>query len=154
MNTDSAKLMHSGESANSRIVLDNDVPGQGCRVGHDDVIAENAIMSNMCVDHEEIVIPNQGPTAALGCSPVHCDIFSKYVVIANYQLGVFPLVFEVLRRQPNRAIGIKLTVLADLRASVDHHVRSYLATLPEGDMIADVIATFGTINMIAGELDR
>jgi len=24
----------------------------------------------------------------------------------------------------------------------------------EGDMIADIVATFGTVNMIAGELDR
>ncbi len=24
----------------------------------------------------------------------------------------------------------------------------------EGDMVADIIATFGTVNMIAGELDR
>src|SRR5262245_30444630 len=100
MNTDSAKLMHSGKSANGHIVLDNDVSRQRCRIRHNDVIADNTIMSDMCADHEDIMIPNQGTAASLDRSSIHRDIFSEYVVIADHQLGIFPMVFEVLRRKP------------------------------------------------------
>src|SRR5262245_9106166 len=137
MNTDSAKLMHSRESADSCIVLDNHVPGQGCRIGHNDVIAENTIMSDMCVDHEEIVIPNQGTTAALGRTTVHRDIFSEYVVITHHQLGIFPMVLEVLRRKPDGAIRKKLAVVADPRAPLNHYMRAYPAALSHSHMIAD-----------------
>jgi hypothetical protein len=130
MGTNPAELMHPGESTDGRVVLDNDVSGQRGCVGQDDVIAQDTIMSDMTIDHEEIMIPNQGAAPALDGSAVHRDVFSEYVAVPDNQFGMFSFVFEILRWKTDGGIRKKLATVADLCATLDHNMGVYPTPLP------------------------
>ena len=57
--------------------------------------------------------------------------------MANDDLRRLPFISEVLRRSADRGKGMQLVPLANLRPSVDRHMRQQSGSLPDRDMLAD-----------------
>src|SRR5205823_1957112 len=66
MPPDADELVHRREAAEQGVILDHDVARQGRVVGHDDVIADLAIMRHVDADHEKTIVADPGDHAAAG----------------------------------------------------------------------------------------
>ena len=77
-----AELMHGSQTTNNGAVFDDDVTSKGGDVGHDDMIAQLAVVGDMGVGEQVIVRANNGGVA-LGSGAMDGDIFADGVVVAN-----------------------------------------------------------------------
>ena len=113
------------------------MPGQCGRVRHNDVIPQLAVVTDMRVGHQEIVIADpRYPTAPLGAA-MNIDIFTKDVVMADREKRIFTLEFEILGLKTDGRKRIKLVALADFRGAFDDDVRLETAALPDVDARTD-----------------
>ena len=81
--------MHAGVRSDRGMVLDDHVAGQGCRIGHDDVVAEKAVVRDVGCDHQEIVVSDAGVSATAFGAAMDVDVFAKCVVGTDRQKGLF-----------------------------------------------------------------
>ncbi len=61
--TDAGELVHGGQPAQGDEVAHLHVPGQRRAVGEDAAVAHLAVVGNVAVGHEEVVVPNPGDAA-------------------------------------------------------------------------------------------
>ena len=74
--------------------------------------ANDAIMGDMSLGHEQIVASDAGNPAALDRSPAHRDTFAKYIAIAYVEAGSLASILQILRVSADAAKGMK-----DVRAA-------------------------------------
>src|SRR5919201_5955820 len=67
MCADAHVLMHWAKRADRRPVFHDYMPGERGRVGHDDVIADHAIMGDVGISHDQAMIANTREAATLRC---------------------------------------------------------------------------------------
>ena len=90
--------MDSDQPTHDHEVLDHDVAAERGAVGDDVTIAEEAIMGDVALHHQEILIAHPGHHAA-ACGPwIERNILAYRVTIADQKLARFALIFEILRR--------------------------------------------------------
>lgn len=92
MSSDTDELVNRAESADDSPLFDSDVSGERGGVGHDDVVSDEAIVSDVGIGHDEAVTADLRELAALNCAAVDGDVFTDFVVIANFEAGGFSFV--------------------------------------------------------------
>ncbi len=111
----------------------DDVAPQGGVVGHDDAVAHPAIVGHVGVGQEEVAPAHGGDAAAAGRAPVHGGKFPDGVVVADDQLGLFALEFQVLGHLPENRKLKDAAAAADGSEVPDHHVGADVGVGPDGD---------------------
>jgi hypothetical protein len=76
--------------------------GQRGGVRHDDAIAEDAVVSNMGLGHDQAIVTYQSSHPPAGGPPVNRYKFANLVSTADLSLGGLPSIFQILRRQSYR----------------------------------------------------
>src|SRR5699024_447992 len=87
-----------------------------------------AIMGNMHIGHNPVVIANTGNPYILDCARVNGDILSYGIIVANFQSCGFASIFFVLGNTANRTKSVKLIVLADIRMAINYAMWSNTGT--------------------------
>src|SRR5512139_1108493 len=85
--SDAHKLKHAGQPSDDGMITDGDVPGKACRIGHNNMVAEPAIMCHVHVGHQNAFRPEGGDPPPLDGSTVDRDILPDDVVMADDDLG-------------------------------------------------------------------
>src|SRR5258707_12094786 len=93
-------------------------------IRHHDLVAEIAVVSDVRIRHQQIVVADAGHPLVVGGAAIHRDGFAKYVAVADFEARRLALVFLVLRRVAQGSELKYLIVSADPRRTVDHRVRS------------------------------
>ena len=75
-----------------------DMTGQRRRIRHDDVTAERAVVADVRVRHQKIVIADSRMSAASLRSAMDVHVFAKDVVMADRQERLFAFKLQILRR--------------------------------------------------------
>lgn len=70
---------------------------QGCAISHNNVVANDAIMRDVGVSHEQVVIANFGDALVLLGAPVQGRKFTDRVTVAYFQPGYLGGVLFILR---------------------------------------------------------
>src|SRR5205085_10576718 len=98
------------------------VTGEWCGVGHDDAVADQAIVRDVRLRHEEAIVARlrQHP-AALRAAMVG-DELADMIAPADARLGWLALVFHILRRAADGDAGKHVGLVADPRAAVNNAV--------------------------------
>src|SRR5882724_4133521 len=117
---DAAELMHAGISPDVCAVFDAHMAGQGRRVSHNDVVANQTIMGDVRLGHQEAVIANFGDPAAAGGAAMNRHKLTDARAAANLSLSFLTREFQILRRQSNRYKRIQMRFITNTRAAVDH----------------------------------
>src|SRR5215203_5351914 len=80
---DAAELVHTGIRANVSAVLDHYMTGEGGSVCHDDAVADQAVVRDVRLGHDEAVVADSREHSAAGSSPVNGDEFAYLVTLAD-----------------------------------------------------------------------
>ena len=99
---DADKVMDRAQRSHHRPLSDRDVAAQGRGIGQDDVVADDAIVRDMGVGHDQRVAANAGQSAALDGAAVDGDKLANLVVVADLEARRFAGVGDVLRRHADR----------------------------------------------------
>jgi hypothetical protein len=70
---------------------------QRCGIGHNDVIADLAIVCHMTVSHDEVMAADHGDSVTTEGAAVQADELPEDIVIAYPKIGCFPVEFQILR---------------------------------------------------------
>src|SRR5262245_52335503 len=114
MRPHTAELMYAGKCPHCRMVFDNDMACESRRIGEDNVISQDAVMADVGVCHEIIMIPDSCVTAATLCTPMNVHVFAEHIVIADREQGLLALELQILRLKTDRPEGVKMIVVANL----------------------------------------
>ncbi len=137
--------MDARQSADDGEVLHMDVAGQIGRIGHDDVIPQLAVVGDMAVGHQQVVIADEGD-ADVGCGrPVDRDILPDRVVVADDDPRRLPPVFQVLRGAAEGGELGDAASLADVGVALDDHMGADDRVFPD--------MAIGTDDAVRSDLD-
>src|SRR6266849_3237223 len=133
MRPNAYKMVYRTKRADVGPVFDNDMSSQRRGVSHDDVAADLAIVRDVSVGHDQVVVPDPGEAAALHRAAINRDELANLVVIADLEARRLARVRNVLRRQANRREREESIIDADLRRSFQGDVRHQMAALAQFD---------------------
>jgi hypothetical protein len=145
MRPNPAKLMHGGKCSNGCMISDRNVSGERCGICHDDVVSHDAVMGDVTVGHQKIIVSNNGNSMTSPRSAVQAHKLPEYIIIADFEIGRFPLVFEVLRIGSDRTVTIKTAPFPDAGPAMNANMRIQNGSRPNRHIRSDdtVGADFG-----------
>lgn len=124
MCADANELVYDGESAQDGPVPHMDMARKLGVVRKDRVAAYLAIVRQMDVSHDPVVVPDGGHSTILHGADVHGAELADGVAIAKNQLARFAAVLFVLGNAAERCVPEDAVVLPDRRVAFDDAVRA------------------------------
>jgi len=126
---DPAELMNGCETTEPYIVANFDMPGEGNIIGHHDIVADRAIMSNVGPDHDVAIFSNARQATMFRHSRMGCRVLAEDRPCPNLQTGVWCFAHaNDLRATPQNRVRIQKAVFADLRVANNAGVRNKFCT--------------------------
>ena len=96
--SDTAELVYAGISADIRAIIDDHVAGQGRGVGHDYVIAEQAIMGDVRLGHQETIVASFRYSAAAGGAAMNSHEFADAIPPPDFSFSRLACELQILGR--------------------------------------------------------
>ena len=134
---DMPELVHCGKAADDRKIVHTHMPAEGGPVGHDDVVAELAVMGDVRVGHTQVAAADAGQAAPAFRAPVERGEFTDAVIVAEFQPRHFALELEILRHAANQGVGMDMVARTHFRVVFDDGMRVDAAAIPDDDMLFD-----------------
>jgi hypothetical protein len=131
LKADPAKLMHARISTDACPISDLDMSGERRRICHDYFVSKQAVVRNVCLCHQQIIIADPGCPAAAGRAAVDRHEFANMISFSDLGPGRFAGVFQVLRSEADRNERVNVRSVADLCISFDHDMRVKLYIVSE-----------------------
>ena len=132
------KLMHPGKSAKDGIIIDLHMAGERRIIGKYGMAAHNAIMGNVDIGHDPVIIPQNRFATTMIRSPVDGAILTNDIPVAYFQYVIFVILeFFVLWIIPNRTELEYPVRLADSGRSLDDYLGTYPGIAGYRDIRAD-----------------
>ena len=146
--------MDRGEAADDGVVTDFDMACESPIIGKDHVVTDDAVVGDVGVGEKVSVVADFGQGVWSGAA-VDGDEFAEAVAVADFEVGGFGDVFEVLGFLTDGAEGVELVACADGGWAVEADVVLEPATGPEGNVGANdgVGADFAVIADLGGRVD-
>src|SRR4029079_8536609 len=105
--SDPAELVDSAEGADVRPVLDDDMARKPHAVAQDHVVTDADVVSDVGVDHQQVVIADAGDQAAALGAAMDRDKLANAVAVPDPGFGALALILQVLRGNPDGAVWEK-----------------------------------------------
>ena len=127
----SHKLMDGCVACEVNIVGEDRMSTDHGTIGKEAVIADLAIMSDVCVGHQVVVVADPGHPG-FGGSPMDRDKLTKCIIVADFNTGGLALVAMVLGRFPQNTMTEDLVIAThgqgakEMSAGSDHTTGPYL----------------------------
>src|SRR5271165_4793314 len=112
MRSDAHKLMHRTERTDHGPFLYCDMAGERSGIDEHHMIADEAVVPDMRIGHDENVAADAGDTATFRGTAVDGDAFADDVVVTHLQPRYLAREGHVLRVHPHHGEGIDLVVPA------------------------------------------
>jgi hypothetical protein len=129
--------MHNCESPKNGVIPDVHMTGELRIVGKYGVMTNLAIVGQMYIGHDPVVITDTGYPGILRGAAIESAKFAYRITIANLKLRWFTLIFLVLRRfaQGRKLINAVIGTYPGMAG--DHHVRADDASGTDFDIAPD-----------------
>jgi len=131
MCADPRELMDARHAPDDGIILDMDMSGKVRRIGHDDVVAELAIVGDMAIRHDEIAVADHGHADVRRCRAIDRNVFTDRIELAEDDLCDFALVLQVLGFAADRCKLVDAAAFADVGVFLNHCMGADDAILPD-----------------------
>ncbi len=106
-------------------------------VGKHGAAADLAIMRNMHIGHDPVVVAEAGDPDILRGAGVEAAEFTNRVAVADLQAGRLAAILLVLRHFAQRTERVDAVVATDARPPGDHHVRADQRIVANFHLLAD-----------------
>ena len=93
-----AKLVNERKAAQNRVIVNINVASKRAIVGHDSVIANGAIMRDMHVSHNPVIVADFGHAFILNGATIKGAEFANGIIVANFKCGRLACILFILRR--------------------------------------------------------
>ena len=93
--------------------------GEGSLIDHNNMISQNAIVCDMAISHEKIVVADYRRSPGLGAA-VNRYKFADLIVAADFREGGFVFIRQVLRPVSDHGVHVDFIVAAHFRAAANH----------------------------------
>ena len=113
------------------------------------MVADHAIMRDVRVGQQDVVVAEDGPLAFLGAE-VDADVFAESIAGPDLKAGFAWFGLQVLRAATNEGVWKHLALRAELRVALDGSVVVQNAAVAKGDVSAHV--GVGTDDDVQAEL--
>src|SRR3990172_2955040 len=124
MRADATILMNQGEASEKSIVADMHMPGETRCIRENCSLSDAAVMRDMTVGHDEIVVTDDRLPAALDSPAIQRTVLAYGIAIADGEARGLALVADMLWRVAERT-KLKYTILtSDASRTVNHDVRT------------------------------
>src|SRR6266481_3334001 len=121
-----ATLVHRRKRAQRYEILHGHVTRQRSAVHEQRIVADLAVVPDVRIRQEKIIIANPRDTAALRGSPADGHMFAKNVCFAHMQFDALAAESVVLWIAANHAKRVKHVVVCEFRRAADHRIRANL----------------------------
>ena len=108
---ESTELMSCSSPGNDHVVANGAMTRQGILTAHDEVVANDAIVSYVRIGEEHIVVSDGGKGVVFS-SAMDGGKFSKDILITDFETGFTTVVFEVLSFGPHTGVREDLIVFS------------------------------------------
>jgi len=144
---DFAELMDAGNTPDASSVLDYDVARQPRRVRHDDVVADNAIVTHMAIGHVVTVVADCRRMAGLfRKTSVDGNAFADNVAVAYSQPARAVIFGDSLRYPAKHSACVDMVVRANTGVGVHDDVRvKYCSVAYGGTRFDHAVWTYNDI---------
>ena len=129
--TDAHELMYHSKATQNNPVAHMNMTSLLRAVGKDSVVAHHAVMCQMHVSHDPVVVTNLGHARVSRRADIEGAKLTNGVAVTNDQLTGLARIFLVLRNRPQRIELKNAVVIADCGVAFDHTMR------PDGSARAD-----------------
>src|ERR1043166_8410986 len=102
LTADATELMNAGIGAYVCAFFNDYMTRKRRRIGHDHVVANQAIVSNVCLGHQKAIIADAGDASSTLRAAVDRYKFANPCAAANFSFSYLTREFKILGRQPNR----------------------------------------------------
>src|SRR5262249_30839689 len=96
--------------------------GKRCGVSHDHVVANDTVMRDVYVSHQQAIASDPRDPAAPGSSAVNSHAFADHIIVADLHPRDLALELQVLRLEPNGPRREDAIIAAHLERPAKHHV--------------------------------
>ena len=124
MCADAAELVDQGEAAQDDLILNDHVTRQRGCVGENGVISHHAIVGDVDIGHQPVVIADPGLAGTINGAAIEGAVFADGVVITDHKGTALAVELLVLGVGSQGREGMDLVVFADMGRPFDHHVGS------------------------------
>ena len=98
------------------------------------IVTNLAIMRNVHISHDPIVITNAGDALILRCTRMNSSELTNRIAITNNELGRLATVFHILGGATDGSEVCKNILFTNRGVTLDHSMRTYFATSADFDM--------------------
>src|ERR1700754_5195668 len=119
-----AELVHARIPGEDRPVADLRMTGQRGVVGEHHVVAHDAVVGDVDIGQQPVVVAHAGEAATFASTAVDGDEFADEVAVADIKLGQPAREFFALRRAADGGELRNAVFPANTRGAFDHHVRA------------------------------
>ena len=89
------KLVDRHHTPNHRLVLDGNMPGQGAVIGQDAAAADPAVMGDMGIRHNQVMVAHYG-LGPFGGAGIQSAIFTDDIIVADLEENLTVFEFKIL----------------------------------------------------------
>ena len=132
-----AKLMHRGKAPENGVIAHMHMPRERSVIGKNSVVANLAVMRDMTVGHNPIIVAYLSHADVLRGAAIQCAKFADDIPLANFQTGGLARIFFILRNFPYRGELKNFVLPTNARMPGNHGMRAYPAARFNLDMFAD-----------------
>src|SRR5476651_1420198 len=122
MRTDGAELMHRGQPADNGEIVNRDVPAKRGVIGKNAAIADHAVMGDVSIHHQQIIIADTGDFSALSGAAVNGHTLANTVAMADFNPGRFTSILQVLIHFADSGELIDLIIFTDSGDTINHNM--------------------------------
>ncbi|OIQ63858.1 hypothetical protein GALL_545990 [mine drainage metagenome] len=132
-----AELMHPGKAAQDCVIAYMHVSGQRSIIGKDGIVSHLAIMRQMDIRHDPVIVADAGYTRVLYRPDVKRAELANNVAIAYFQSGRFTCIFFILRDFTQRTKLENLIIASNRGVPVNHCMGGNSGTIADLHVFAD-----------------
>src|SRR4051812_47444829 len=136
MAADTAELVDRAQAADVGVILDRDMAGEGDTVGEDRMVANDDVVRDVYVGHEQIAIADRGKQAAALRAAMNRHEFADRVAMTDTGFRSLAAIFLVLRRDTAGTIRIKRIPTRNRERAFEEDVRDQARARTDRDLIA------------------
>jgi hypothetical protein len=113
------------------------MPGQSGGIGHQYVVSDEAVVSDVCLGHQEAIVAESRDAATALCPAMNGHKLANAIAATDLRLRRLTSKLQILWRLSYRHEGIEMSLVADARPAVDYAMTINPDAIAKNHLVTD-----------------